>query len=160
MNRPPDVQERFEDFVTTAAGQGETPLSAANKAVVLLYFEMWNTGDASVADRVLDPTYFDHAHPETLGPAAFRSLVPRFQRVNPGAYMTLAFVAADEQHVAVRNTVTLPAGGTSTVTEGIALFRVVGGKLVEQWSWYPQGERAGGPPSTRPMIEQWLSFRA
>lgn len=156
MNRPPDVQERFDHFVTATAGTSETPIAAANKAVVRNYFEMWNTGDPSVAERVLDPTYFDHAHPETLGPAAFRSLVPRFQRVNPGARMSIAFVAADEQHVAVKNTITLPGG----CTEGIALFRLVSGKLVEQWSWYPRAEPKSGPPSARPMIEEWLSFRA
>lgn len=159
MNRPPDVQERFDQFVSARAGQSDdSPTTSANKAVVLDYFEMWNTGDGTIADRVLDPTYFDHAHPETLGPAAFRSLVPRFQRVNPGAHIDVSFVAADEQHVAVRNTVTLSR--TAEPTEGIALFRIVSGKLVEQWSWYARADRTSGPRSTRPMVEEWLSFRA
>ena len=36
----------------------------AHKAIVRRYIEMWNTGNAAIADAVLAPTYVDHAHPE------------------------------------------------------------------------------------------------
>ena len=36
------------------------------------YFEMWNTGDSSIAAEILSPGWVDHAHPEAGGPDAVR----------------------------------------------------------------------------------------
>ncbi len=33
------------------------------------YFEMWNTGDSSIATEILSPDWMDHAHPEVTGPS-------------------------------------------------------------------------------------------
>jgi hypothetical protein len=32
--------------------------------IVARYFEMWNTGDPSIAVEILSPAWVDHAHPE------------------------------------------------------------------------------------------------
>jgi predicted SnoaL-like aldol condensation-catalyzing enzyme len=125
---------------TMSEAQGATrPTEVdANTALVRRYFEMWNTGDGAVADAVLGATYLDHAYPDVLGPAALRSLVPRFRAANPDARMTVEIVAAHEEFVAVRSTVHFTQEGVSAETAGVALFRVADGKLAEQWSWYPR----------------------
>lgn len=159
--QPPSPREMFERFVAaaSAAPPSDEPRAAANIVLVQRYFEMWNTGDGAVADTVLGATYLDHAHPEVLGPAALRSLVPRFRAANPGARMTIEIAAADEERVAVRNTISRTVDGRPVASEGVALFRVAAGKLAEQWSCYPdaESERSQLPPSSR---EAWLSFRA
>lgn len=162
MIQPPDPRQLFDRFVAsaTAAPRAEGPGIEANKAVVCRYFEMWNTGDGSVADAVLDATYLDHAHPEVVGPAAVRSLVPRFHAANPDAQMTTELAAADADFVAVRNRISRTVDGLPVVSEGIALFRVAAGKLVEQWSWYPRAEAERSPLAARSSIDTWLSFRA
>jgi predicted SnoaL-like aldol condensation-catalyzing enzyme len=163
MMQPPSPQELFERFVAAKGGGSQRALSArasANEALVLRYFEMWNTGDGSIADQVLGSTYMDHAHPEVLGPAALRSLVPRFRAANPGAAMRVEIAAADDEHVAVRNAISRVVDGEATESEGIALFRVAGEKLVEQWSWYPDAELELAGAAPRSSREVWLSFRA
>jgi len=161
MIQPRSPSELFEHFVTAAnAAPHVGPRVDANKAVVERYFEMWNTGDGAVADAVLGPTYLDHAHPEVIGPAAVRSLVPRFHSANPEARMTIAFAAADEDFVAVRNTIARSLDGQSVRSEGVALFRIVDGKLAEQWSCYPEAEAHRSPQAARASLDLWLSFRA
>jgi predicted SnoaL-like aldol condensation-catalyzing enzyme len=107
----------------------------ASESLVRRYFEMWNSGDGSVADAVLGPTYLDHALPDVLGPAASRSLVPRFHAANPEVRTSIEVTRADAEFVAVRSTTRRAEKGGEVVTVGGALFRVAGGKLVEQWSW-------------------------
>jgi predicted SnoaL-like aldol condensation-catalyzing enzyme len=163
MAQAPSPRERFDRFVAaTQAGSGAFPNAAANESLVRRYYEMWNSGDASVASAVLCAAYLDHAHPETLGPAAFRSLVPRYRAANPDARMSVEVAAADDELVAVRNTISRTVDGVAVESQGVALFRVDGGKLAEQWSSYPDAEAEADrsqatPPPSR---EAWLSFRA
>jgi predicted SnoaL-like aldol condensation-catalyzing enzyme len=105
---------------------------------VLRYFDMWNTGQGAAADELLGPTYIEHAHPDFLGPAALRSLVPRLHAMFPGVVVRAEVVASDPEYVAVRTRVE-PGdadGHPSAPRSGVALFRVADGKLAEQWSWY------------------------
>ena len=109
------------------------------KRLVRRYFEMWNTGDGAIADDVLGAAYVDNAHPALVGPAAVRALVPRFRAQNPDAHMTIEAMVAEADLVAVRNSVRRShpdEPGRQTATQGMAIFRVAGGRLVEQWSAY------------------------
>ena len=163
MMQAPSPREMFDRFVAAKGAGGlldVSPRAAANKNLVRRYFEMWNTGDGSVADDVLGPTYLDHAHPEVVGPAALRSLVPRFRAANPGAAMTIEIAAADDELVAVRNSITRTVDGELVESEGVALFRVAGDKLAEQWSCYPDAEAERSQVAPPPSREAWLSFRA
>src|SRR5580700_2369205 len=74
----------------------------AGKALVLRYFEMWNTGLGAVADELLGPTYVEHGHPDFVGPAASRSLVPRVHRLYPGIVVSAEIVVASGEFVVVR----------------------------------------------------------
>jgi predicted SnoaL-like aldol condensation-catalyzing enzyme len=112
--------------------------SELGQALVLRYFEMWNTGQGSAADELLAPTYIEHSHPDFVGPAAARSLVPRVHALFPGVVVRAEIVASDRDFVAVR-TVIEPGdadGHPDGPRRGMALFRVADGKLAEQWSWY------------------------
>jgi predicted SnoaL-like aldol condensation-catalyzing enzyme len=118
----------------------------ANEALVRRYFDMWNTGAGGVADAVLGPQYIDHAVPAVVGPAAVRSLAPRFHAAYPDAKMVIEEILVGGEFVSVRNAMHKTREGQPVVSRGMAFFRVADGKLVEQWSFYP-GKPA--PPQMR-----------
>jgi predicted SnoaL-like aldol condensation-catalyzing enzyme len=128
-------------------------VSADNEALVRRYFAMWNTGDGTVADLVLGPAYVDHAHPDVLGPAAVRSLVPRFRAASPDARIAVEVLGADHEIVAVHTTLHRTRDGAASQTRGVSVFRVGDGKLLEQWAWLPDGQD-GGPPSPCDVWEE------
>ncbi len=153
----PDLFERLrdcaerEDFASLvgelSAGANRDDASGhavdaeASRGMVRRYFEMWNTGDRTEADAVLGSAYIDHnAHPSVVGPAAVRSLVRRFRAENPEARIVVEIVAFDSEYVIVRRAIQWSAGGAMEGC-GVALFRVAGGQLVEQWTWPATGER-------------------
>jgi hypothetical protein len=110
----------------------------ASKALVLRYFEMWNTGQGAMADELLSITYVEHAHPDLLGPAAARSVAPRLHGLYPEVVVSAEIIMADAQFVVVRTGVQ-PGnadGHPSGPRRGMALFRIADGRLAEQWSWY------------------------
>jgi len=74
--------------------------------------------------------------------------------------MRIEIAAADDEHVAVRNSISRVVDGEPTESEGIAVFRVAGDKLVEQWSWYPDAEAELAEAALPASREVWLSFRA
>lgn len=136
MNEPLSPRALFERFETGA--RQRTTHDEASAALVRRYFEMWNTGEGTLADQVLGPRYVDHAHPDVIGPAAARSIAPRFHKSHPDARMTFEILGADAEYVAVRNTIRKPSkDGQAVEKTGTALFRIGGGRIVEQWSWYP-----------------------
>jgi hypothetical protein len=123
------------------------PDSSSSRRLVERYFDMWNSGHGADADDLLAPTYLDHAHPDVLGPAATRALVPRFHD-SAQVRINAEIVAASEDFVAARRTVRKIRDGHPSVSTGVVLFRVAGGKLAEQWSWsegMPPPDGATGP---------------
>jgi len=154
MTEPLSPRALFERFDTgarhrTGPDGSALPLAEAEASATLVrrYFEMWNTGEGTVADEVLGSRYVDHAYPDVIGPAAARSIAPRFHKAHPDARMTVEIVGADAEYVAVRNTLRKRRGGAAVEVSGAALFRIGDGRIVEQWSWYPgsQAERFGWP---------------
>jgi ketosteroid isomerase-like protein len=134
---PRALFERFEAGARHESAHDGAGRSFAETAASLVrrYFEMWNTGEGSVADEVLGPRYLDHAHPHVIGPAASRSIAPRFHRAHPDARMTFELVGADAEYVAVRRRMRKTRDGELVEVAGAALFRIGGGRIVEQWSW-------------------------
>ncbi len=132
MTEPISPRERFERLRADARQQ--TADVELGSGLVRRYFDMWNTGEGAVADQVLSPRYVDHAHPDVIGPAAARSIAPRFHRAK--GRMAPEILGADGEYVAVRNTIHKPHDGKTVALEGTALFRVSGGRIVEKWSWY------------------------
>jgi hypothetical protein len=62
-------------------GGGKKSMTAEeNKAVVLRYIEMWNTGRIAIAAEILAEDYLDHLHPERpLGPEAVKQEILEFR---------------------------------------------------------------------------------
>jgi hypothetical protein len=141
MNDPLDPRAVFERYAAEAEGRraraGVPAEADVGTSLVRRYYEMWNTGEGAVADQVLSPYYVDHAHPAVIGPAASRSIAPRFHRAYPEARMTLEILGADAEFVAVRNTIRKSHDGVPVELAGTALFRIGEGRILEQWSWYP-----------------------
>ena len=133
----------FADPRTSPGGSPAAARIEASKGLVLRYFEMWNTGQGAVADELLGPTYVEHAHPDFLGPAAARSLVPRLHALFPGMVVSAEIVVAEAEFVVVRTRLE-PGdvdGHPDGPRAGMAMFRISDGKLAEQWSWYaPPGK--------------------
>jgi predicted SnoaL-like aldol condensation-catalyzing enzyme len=143
MNEPLSPRALFESFEAGARheathdGAGLSLAEAeASASLVRRYFEMWNTGEGTLADEVLGPRYVDHAHPDVIGPAAARSIAPRFRKAHPDARMMFEILGADAEYVAVRNTIRKTSqDGQAVEVSRTALFRIGGGRIVEQWSW-------------------------
>jgi predicted SnoaL-like aldol condensation-catalyzing enzyme len=133
-----------------AEGNAET-----GRALVRRYFEMWNTGDSAEADALLGPTYLDHAHPAVLGPAAVRSLVRRFRSENREARIAADIVAFDAEFVVVRRAIRWGRKGSEEPC-GLALFRVEGGQLAEQWSSPPGAGRAPALGERRAALRNYF----
>jgi predicted SnoaL-like aldol condensation-catalyzing enzyme len=134
----------------------DEPHQALARDLVARYFEMWNTGRGAEADALLAPAYLDHAQPDVLGPAATRAIVPRFHRKYPETQFQGEVLAASRDFVAVRRTMRAVRGGEPVVLQAVALFRLDGGKLAEQWSW---GEPLTSKSAPRPPREVWEQAR-
>jgi predicted SnoaL-like aldol condensation-catalyzing enzyme len=158
MTEPRTSPARVAELV--AHGGARERVRQASTVLVQRYFEMWNHGDGALADALLGPTYVDHAHPDFVGPAATRSLVPRVHARDPAARWAIEVVSADEEFVAVHTTETRTSEGNALEASGVALFRIESGKLVEQWSWSPPiiplefGDSAGGAARQRVLVHE------
>ena len=139
MTEPLNARALFDRFEAGAqqltANDGTGPPVEASASLVRRYFEMWNTGEGRVADEVLGPRYVDHAHPHVIGPAASRSIAPRFHKAHPNVRMTFELLGADAEYVAVRRTMWKSREGEPVEVSSSALFRIDDGRIVEQWSW-------------------------
>ncbi|MEV4622841.1 nuclear transport factor 2 family protein [Asanoa sp. NPDC049573] len=103
-------------------------------SVVARYFEMWNTGDTSTAESIVDRAWVDHAHPEVAGPEGVRQAVAAIRAVRPDLHFTVeSILAGDDGLVAAVGGV-----GAQQPSPGriIWLVRVAGGLMVEMWTYH------------------------
>jgi hypothetical protein len=106
----------------------------ANRSVVRRYFDMWNTGDVTIADQILHPDWVDHAHPEVTGPAGVHEAVRTIRAARPGLHFTIRSVLGDDDLIAVVGSVGLPAAADEP-GRLIWLIRVVNGLMAEMWTY-------------------------
>jgi len=116
--------------------------------------DLWNTGDLALADDLLARDCLIHARVPfpidfSRGPDAIRHLVffyhLAFSEIRVTAEQIIAERGAEDDMVVVRWTARgrhtghlpgLPPTGRDTVTTGIDMLRIVGGKVTEGWvSW-------------------------
>jgi predicted SnoaL-like aldol condensation-catalyzing enzyme len=151
-----DLASLLGELCAGANRQGSPAADAeTSRRIVQRYFEMWNTGDRTEADALLGSTYLDHAHPSVVGPAAVRSLVRRFRAESPEALIVAEIVAFDSRYVIVRRAIRWSAQGALQAC-GVALFRVAGGQLAEQWSWPAPAERVAGVSDGRVALGHYF----
>ncbi|GAA4256871.1 ester cyclase [Dactylosporangium darangshiense] len=108
--------------------------------VVLRYFDMWNTGDTSIAEQVLHPAWVDHAHPEVAGPDGVRQSVMAIRAARPGLRFTVHSVLGDEDLVAVVGSVG-EAPGDGSPGKLVWLVRLADGLMAEMWTYQQSGPR-------------------
>jgi predicted ester cyclase len=119
-----------------------------NKAIVMRFVEeAWNKGDMAVADEILASNYIRHGEnfPEGIlrGLEAMKKYIVNSRTAWPDFHLTALNVVAQGDKVVVRWKCTgtfkgqvegWPApNGKQMVFEALVLYRIVGGKIVEDW---------------------------
>jgi steroid delta-isomerase-like uncharacterized protein len=114
------------------------------KTLIMLYIELWKTGNLEIADEIFAPDYVDHTHPERApGPEPVKQEVQPFRASFPGASITIEQMIGEGDLVAFRFTMLgthqrafagFPAAGKEVILTGMDFVRIADGKLVELWS--------------------------
>ncbi|WP_344902727.1 nuclear transport factor 2 family protein [Actinomadura meridiana] len=84
------------------------------RQIVARYFEMWNTGDVSIASEILHPDWVDHAHPEVAGPDGVREAVEQLRAARPDLRFEIESILGEEDLVVAVGTVGQTAQDPST----------------------------------------------
>jgi predicted ester cyclase len=105
-----------------------------------LFAECFNQGDLSVADQLVSP---DFTGPAGKGPEGFKALISPLRQGFPDLRFIIRDMVAEGSRVVVRWTSqgthrgmfagTAPTG-RQVFNEGIGIYRVEKGKIVESWS--------------------------
>jgi ketosteroid isomerase-like protein len=103
--------------------------------VVRRYFDMWNTGDTTIADEILHADWADHAHPEVTGPADVKQAVQTIRAARPDLYFTPHSVLGDDDLIAVVGSVGQRQDRTGSPGHLIWLIRFVDGLMAEMWTY-------------------------
>jgi len=126
-------------------GKGGDLMSAENKALVRRYFEAIDRGELALIDELFAPTYVRHdPHaPEVKGVEALKRHIRMVYTASPDLRHTIEDMVAEGDTVAARLTSRgtqtgdfqgiVPTGKQFTVN-GMDLFRIVNGKIEEQWT--------------------------
>ena len=102
------------------------------------YFEMWNTGDSSIAPEILHEKWLDHAHPEINGPADVQRALESARKAGPGLRFTIRAVLTDSETdlvTAVGEVTSAPASQGARPTRLIWLIRLQDNRLAEMWTY-------------------------
>ncbi len=123
----------------------QDPRLTDNKALICrLHEEVWNRGDVRAVDDIYAATFVAHypGMPQWEGPDGVRRVVAGIRRAFPDWHEDVQDVIAQRDRVVTRFISTgthlgpfrgiAPTGRRVTVAE-TAVFRVAGGKVVEQW---------------------------
>ena len=103
-------------------------------SLVARYFDMWNTGDTTIADQILHADWVDHAHPEVAGPAGVAQAVATIRAGRPDLHFTIDTILGDDDLIAAVGSVgQAPAAGTPGRL--IWLVRVADGLMAEMWTY-------------------------
>ena len=117
-----------------------------NKAVVRRYAEqVWNAGDLTAVEEFIAPAYIRHdpgLPMEVRGPDGVRAVISAYRTAFPDLHLILDDTLADGDKVVLRLTVRgthqgdlmgIPPSGQGVEITAIEIFRLDGGKIVEQW---------------------------
>jgi steroid delta-isomerase-like uncharacterized protein len=126
----------------------------AHKALVLRLYDAFDTGGVDLLDEVVAPDFCDRdpMPGQAPGLAGLKQAVGFFRAAFPDGEMVVDELVAEADKVVARVTLRgtqsgeffgLPATGRLVAAEGIEVFRIAGGKVVEGWSRF-------GPPVTEP----------
>jgi len=119
----------------------------ANKALVRRFYEeVESQGRLDSIDALFAPTFTDMGHPERgTGPASVRAHVIEMRTRFPDLTVTIDQLLAEDDWVVARLTsrgthrgpfAGIPPTGKTVVWSGVAMQRIVDGRIVERWTRY------------------------
>jgi hypothetical protein len=111
--------------------------------VVARYFEMWNTGNSSIALEILSPDWTDHAHPEVTGPEGVRQAVGKIRAAQPGLQFRIEDILTGGDLIAAIGRVSTSPDDSRPGTRLIWLIRMDQDRMAEMWTY-----RDTTPPPT------------
>jgi steroid delta-isomerase-like uncharacterized protein len=146
-------------FCLLSCSRSENRVVSANKSVVLRSeAELWSRGNLAVADELYSPDFVCHfvIGPEWKGVQGIKDVVAQHRRSFPDWNETVEDIIGEDDKVVIRFTSTgtqegnfeglAPTGRKVKITE-VAIYRLKGGKIVEQW----------GIPDTHGLQEQLIT---
>ncbi|MDP8940441.1 MAG: ester cyclase [Actinomycetota bacterium] len=119
-----------------------------NKAVVCRIVEdLFNTGDASIADEVFAADYIDHtaSNPQMRGPENVRQFIESWRAAFPDTRSAVDDIVAEGDRVAVRWTthathrgefMGVAPTGRQVAVGWFGMFRLSDGRVVESWDTF------------------------
>jgi len=124
-------------------------IEARNKAVAMRVFdEIFNQGKFEVADEIYAPDFQNHGLYRSVDLKIDQEAVHAEKKAFPDLRMSVEQMLAEGDKVAVlwtfRGTHTgsgyegLPATGTRVELRGITIWRIVNGRIVEEWSSFSE----------------------
>jgi len=117
----------------------------AHKALVRSVYDAFHTGGVDLLDEVVAADFCDHdpMPDQAPGLAGLKQAVGLFRAAFPGGEMLVEELVAEGNNVVARVTLRgthigpffdLPPSGLPVRADGIEVFRMAGGKIVEGWS--------------------------
>ncbi len=106
----------------------------ANKLLVQRYLEMWNTGNAAIADEILAPNWRDHNHPEVTSIDGVKQTLRATRSALPDFHITTEAIIGERNVVALRAVIHRTEQGSLTSSRVVWFVRVENGKLAELWT--------------------------
>ncbi len=119
--------------------------SDENKSIVVRIFdEIANKKKVDLIDKLFATNYVYHesSGKDICGPGGFKNMISITHSAFPGYHIKAEDMVAEGEKVACRFTANgnhqgelmgiPPTGNTFTIT-GIVIYRIVGGKVIEQW---------------------------
>ncbi len=122
-----------------------------NKAIVLDEIEVWNTGDLDLLEEIIASDYIGHFHSSTEQPESgtewYKQYVATYRAVYPDLRVTIEDLLVDRDKLVARWTLrgthrgetgtslgfAIPPTGKAIAITGITVFRVINGKIAEEW---------------------------
>jgi steroid delta-isomerase-like uncharacterized protein len=116
-----------------------------NKTIVLRSFKGFDKGDLNELQELTAPNFVDHTPlpGQVLGVAGAKQASSVYRKAFPDAKVIIEDLIAEKDEVVIRWTgrglhkgefLGIPPSGRSVEMRGISIFRVVNGKIAEQWS--------------------------
>lgn len=109
-----------------------------SQQIAARYFEMWNTGDASIAAQILHPAWIDHAHPEVSGSHGVQQAVEQIRAAQPDLRFQIDAILGDDNLVAVVGAVSQTA--QHPTARLVWLIGLKDGQMAEMWTYRDTSE--------------------
>ena len=102
-----------------------------NKAIVKKYFDMWNTGNAELADEILSPVYVDVGHPEIKSVEDVKKSVYAVRNAFPDFQITIDTQVCEGTIVALMGTISRTKDGKKVISQVMWFVRFENERMAE-----------------------------